>query len=136
MRNQQGFTLIEIIAVLVILGILAAVAIPKYNDLQQVAGEKAAAGVAASVLSARTLAYSRTLLQENGNTAAADAAALAICNQEAAIQFDRNQFTIACPGNTITVTHTKTGGVHEATWYSPTGDGAGGGGGAGGDEDE
>ncbi|WP_413815482.1 type IV pilin protein, partial [Desulfobotulus sp.] len=30
MRNQEGFTLIEIIAVLVLLGILAAVAVPRY----------------------------------------------------------------------------------------------------------
>jgi len=40
--NQKGFTLIEIIAVLVILGILAAVAIPRFMDLTSVASEKAA----------------------------------------------------------------------------------------------
>lgn len=39
--NEEGFTLIEIIAVLVILGILAAVAVPKFFDLQTKAREKA-----------------------------------------------------------------------------------------------
>jgi MSHA pilin protein MshA len=40
-ENQKGFTLVEIIAVLVILGILAAVAIPKYFNLQEEARDKA-----------------------------------------------------------------------------------------------
>lgn len=40
-QNEKGFTLVEIIAVLVILGILAAVAIPKYFDLQGEAKIKA-----------------------------------------------------------------------------------------------
>ena len=51
-RSQKGFTLIEIIAVLVILGILAAVAIPKYIDMRKEAVDKAA-GAAVTELNAR-----------------------------------------------------------------------------------
>ena len=41
-RNQKGFTLIEIIAVLIILGILAAVSVPRYMDITADARDKSA----------------------------------------------------------------------------------------------
>ena len=64
-RGQQGFTLIEIISVLVILGILAAVAVPKYYDMQKEALQKAALGVVAESQARINLVFGQSLLQGN-----------------------------------------------------------------------
>jgi MSHA pilin protein MshA len=61
-KNQKGFTLIEIIAVLVILGILAAVAVPKYLDLSGQARIKAAQGAIAEIKGRLSTAQSQYIL--------------------------------------------------------------------------
>jgi len=63
LRNEKGFTLIEIIAVLVILGILAAVAIPKYVSMMDESRAAAAQGAIAEVKSRASGYYANELLQ-------------------------------------------------------------------------
>jgi prepilin-type N-terminal cleavage/methylation domain-containing protein len=66
MTNQKGFTLIEIIAVLVILGIMAAVAVPKYLDFADAARQKAAQAAIAEMRGRLSQAQAKYVLT-NGN---------------------------------------------------------------------
>ena len=57
--KQAGFTLIELIIVIVIIGIMAAVAIPKFQDLTVSAQNSTIKALAASLQAAGTLAYAK-----------------------------------------------------------------------------
>ena len=61
-RTNKGFTLIELIMVIVILGILAAFALPRFANLQDDAKLSAAKGLAGSIKSAVAITHSKWLV--------------------------------------------------------------------------
>lgn len=75
MKNQKGFTLVELVVVIVILGIMAAVAIPKFVDLSDQARTAVTKGVAGAIASgsaanfAAKIAGQQTFTTLNGNNA-------------------------------------------------------------------
>jgi len=60
--NQQGFTMIELIMVIVILAILSVVAIPKFIDMRTEAAKSAAEGVFAATQSAAVINHAAVLM--------------------------------------------------------------------------
>lgn len=63
--RSRGFTLIEIVMVLVLLGILAAVAVPKYFDLQKQAQEKVAETIGQEFQARLNASFAQKLLEGN-----------------------------------------------------------------------
>lgn len=62
--TQQGFTLIELIIVIVLLGILAVTAAPKFLNLQDDARDSVLEGIAGSLESASSIIYGKALVQD------------------------------------------------------------------------
>lgn len=62
MKRQQGFTLIELVVVIIILGILAVMAAPKFINLQGDARVSTLNGLRASIQTANSLIHSKAVL--------------------------------------------------------------------------
>lgn len=72
MKKQAGFTLIELVIVIIILGILAVTAAPKFLNLQDDAKKAAADGVFSGVSSAMQLVYSKSAIEGEEKAAKTD----------------------------------------------------------------
>lgn len=66
-QQQSGFTLIELVMVIVILGVLAVSAIPKFTDVSSAAEQAATDGIAGALGSGSAINYAvRSLTTANG----------------------------------------------------------------------
>lgn len=63
MKKEKGFTLIELVIVLILIGLLGAIAIPKFMDLQEEAKKNALKGALATVRSAINIYYANASLK-------------------------------------------------------------------------
>ena len=114
LKNEKGFTLIEIIAVLIILGILAAVAVPKFLDLTDEAENKALEGAVAAGMSASSMAFGALALSNGTAPGTAEVAAKATINPPASDEFTYT-FTSGAGIVTVRATNTNTN-FAEGTW--------------------
>jgi prepilin-type N-terminal cleavage/methylation domain-containing protein len=80
-KNKSGFTLIELIMVIAILGILALVAIPRFFDLQDDANDAAEQGVVGGIRAGIATEHANTIVGGgSGFITALDSASVAACS--------------------------------------------------------
>lgn len=121
MKRSAGFTLIELVIVIIILGILAVTAAPKFLNLQDDAKKAAADGVKAAVASSAQIVYSKAVI--NGyekDDAAAGKTVTVADGKTVALAYGYPTATSAGIGNAADIDATWAGTVSGSTFVYQT----------------
>ena len=121
LMNKKGFTLIEIISVLVLLGILTAIAVPRYLSLQQDASNKAGAAALAAGISNANQMFADGLLTGANYTSATLATALNVAPYVTAGDYTISYAAGNVAGATVAITVTITAVLATSSAKMPIG---------------
>ena len=94
--KQEGFTLIELIVVIVILGILAVTAAPKFIDLQGDARASALQGLAGAMKGAATLVHGKALVANKVSSSGDQFVCIGSTSQSSCSETSKDAVRVKC----------------------------------------
>jgi prepilin-type N-terminal cleavage/methylation domain-containing protein len=120
-RNQKGFTLIELISIMIILGVIGSVAIRKYENLTHTASERVLASAVKELNARESLIWAKMKISSDGYSNDADVYAALNPDLGSRVKWNPGPNieggTLHCESASCTLTRTSSSITAAAKWH-------------------